>query len=277
MRILHPTDFSQAAERALQLAFDLRARFDASLKIVHVQERYNEEVNGYLIALRYEPNPELLERLEQVRQGDAQRRLMRLKTLAVGEATTDLIWGRPLAELLRIVPEYDLVVMGAHGKNPIDAVFLGGVAGRLVRRSPVPVLTVREGCSATEIRRVILATDFGEASTYAWGWLAPWRSTGIEVIVAHVVDDRRLQDDPSYIQTVTEAMSFLTKGEAKQHIVREGDVARVLPELADELGANLIAIGLRRHSAAAGLLFGSNADALLRVSSVPVLSIPYIT
>lgn len=277
MQILHPTDFSRAAQKALRLAFDLKGHLDARLKIVHVQERYSEEANGYRIALRYEPNPELLERLEQIRQEDTQRRLTQLRSLANDGATTELIWGTPVAELLRIIPEYDLVVMGAHGNNPLDAVFLGGVAGRLVRRSPVPVLTVRDGCSTTVVRRIILATDFGEASTHAWQWLAPWRSAGIEVVLAHVVDDRRLQDDPGYIQTVTEAMSLLTKGEAKQHVVREGDVARVLPELADELAANLIAIGLRRHSAAVGLLFGSNADALLRVSNVPVLSVPYTT
>jgi nucleotide-binding universal stress UspA family protein len=275
MRILHATDFSQAAERALRLAFDLQARLAAKLHIVHVQERYNEEVSGYLAALRYEPNPALLERLEQVRQEDAQRRLMRLNHLAEGKATTELLWGKPLEALLRIVADYDLVVMGAHGQNPLDAAFLGGVAGRLVRRSPVPVLTVRETCRATQIRRVILATDFGDASKHAWQWLAPWRSAGVEMVLAHVVDDRRLQDDPGYIQTVTEAMTLLSKGAAKQHVVREGDVAEVLPKLADELAADLIAIGLRRHSTVVGLLLGSNADALLRASSVPILSVPY--
>jgi nucleotide-binding universal stress UspA family protein len=117
MRILHPTDFSQAAEKALRLAFDLQGHLDADLKSVHIQEHYSEEATGYRIALQYEPTPGLLEPLEQIRQEDTQRRLTQLKRLANDGATTELIWGKPVAELLRIIPEYALIVMGAHGNN----------------------------------------------------------------------------------------------------------------------------------------------------------------
>lgn len=276
MRILHPTDFSQAANRALALAFDLRRRLAASLHIVHVQLPVDEAFESYLRALRFEPSPELWERLMKERQAETERRLKQLKGLADDAATTELIWGKPLIELLRLAPAYDLIAMGAHGEGPLDAVFLGGVAGRLLRRSPVPVLTARESCQVERIERVLLATDFGEASKHAWQQLAPWRRAGIEMVLLHVVDDRRLQDDPGYIQTVTEAMSLLSQGEAKRHLVREGDVVETVLKAAEEVGADLIAIGLRRHGAAAGLLFGSSADALVRLSALPVVSVPLV-
>lgn len=38
---------------------------------------------------------------------------------------------------------YDLVVMGAHGQGPFMDMLLGSVANKIVRLSPVPVLTVR--------------------------------------------------------------------------------------------------------------------------------------
>jgi nucleotide-binding universal stress UspA family protein len=40
-------------------------------------------------------------------------------------------------------PIRDLVVMGTHGRTGLDRVIVGSVAERVVRRSPVPVLTVR--------------------------------------------------------------------------------------------------------------------------------------
>ena len=40
------------------------------------------------------------------------------------------------------------------------------------------------------------------------------------------------------------------------------------------VGAGLLAIGLKRHASAVGLLFGSRADALIRSSPVPILSVP---
>jgi len=56
--------------------------------------------------------------------------------------------------------------------------------------------------------------------------------------------------------------------------VREGEPVSVLPKLAQELGADLLVIGIRHHRAAIGLLLGNRADALLRSSVVPVLSVP---
>jgi nucleotide-binding universal stress UspA family protein len=39
----------------------------------------------------------------------------------------------------------DLVVMGTHGRSGVDRLLLGSVAERVLRRSPVPVLTIRVG------------------------------------------------------------------------------------------------------------------------------------
>jgi nucleotide-binding universal stress UspA family protein len=38
----------------------------------------------------------------------------------------------------------DLIVMGTHGRGPIAHMLLGSVAEKVVRKSPCPVLTVRE-------------------------------------------------------------------------------------------------------------------------------------
>ncbi len=40
--------------------------------------------------------------------------------------------------------DVDLVVMGTHGHTGFDRYMLGSVAEKLVRTSPVPVVTVRE-------------------------------------------------------------------------------------------------------------------------------------
>jgi nucleotide-binding universal stress UspA family protein len=52
--------------------------------------------------------------------------------------------GDPAREIVRAIDERnaDLVVMTTHGRTGLSYFFLGSVAARVVRESPVPVLTV---------------------------------------------------------------------------------------------------------------------------------------
>ncbi len=273
MRILHPTDFSQPAQMALALARDLRRRTNGTLHVVHVQQRFETD------SARLRPqldslNLELNRRVEEGRGQEVERLRGMLSHLASPDASSELVWGNPVVELLAMQDRFDLVVMGAHGANRFDNVFLGGVAGRFVRRSYLPVITVREEADVGRVRRVLVATDFGAASWGAWRFVRDLVGEGAELILAHVVDDERVRDDAAHIQSVTDKLSELSGGEASRIVVRAGNPVTVLPELAAEVGADLLAIGIRQHRAAAGLLLGSRADALIRSSKVPVLSVP---
>jgi nucleotide-binding universal stress UspA family protein len=55
--------------------------------------------------------------------------------------------GVPHATILEYAADsdVDVVVMGTHGRTGLDHYLIGSVAERVVRQSPVPVLTVRVG------------------------------------------------------------------------------------------------------------------------------------
>lgn len=280
MRIIHPTDFSGTADKARAVAVDLTDRVEGSLHIVHVQRRFeSQHGRGYLQPSLEQMNPELIRKLQEVRDQEVAGLRNRLEAYAfeAGEATWDLRWGEPLPELLAMSTDKDLVVMGAHGDNPFDTYFLGGLAGRFVRRTITPVLTVRNETPTARVRRILVATDFGAASKVAWrAALAIARASQgtIDLMIAHVVDDDRLRDEPGYTDALTKGMSEIARADAQRHLLREGNPITVLPKLADEVGADVIAIGVKRHPGALGLVLGSLADALLRSSPIPILSVP---
>jgi len=274
MRILHPTDFSRTAEKALTVARDLAERLGGSLHLVHVQTRF-EETLGFL---RLRPhldtvNPELERRLEEARQEEVRRINDMLRSLAGPDATYELRWGDPVRELLDMQDDFDLVVMGAHGEGRLDRYFLGGVAGRFVRRTRVPVITVREESQVTSVRRALVGTDFSEAAKGAVEAARSLGQHGVRLVACHVVDDPRFRDDPDYVRTVTDSLELLGEG-FERHVLRYGDPAKELPAAAEEVGADLIVIGLKRQRGAVGLLLGSRVDALIRSSAVPVLGVP---
>jgi nucleotide-binding universal stress UspA family protein len=58
----------------------------------------------------------------------------------------ELKWGRPSDVIVRTAGEMraSLVVVGTHGRSALEKLLIGSTAERVVRLSPVPVLTVRE-------------------------------------------------------------------------------------------------------------------------------------
>lgn len=274
MRILHPTDFSKTADKALDVALDLTARLGASLHIVHVQSQFKEGLGGVRMRPHLDSiNPQLDRRLEEDRQEEVRRLTEMLKHLSSPSATHELRWGEPVRELLDMQSEFDMVVMGAHGSDRMDRYFLGGVAGRFVRRTRVPVVTVREESETKQVRRVLVATDFSDASKGAVEAGRALSEHDVKLVLCHVVDDPRFRDDPTYINTVTDSLNLLGDG-YERHVIRYGDPATELPRAAHEVGADMIAIGLKQRRGAVGLLLGSRVDALIRSSAVPVLSVP---
>lgn len=61
------------------------------------------------------------------------------------EVTTDTVVGEDSSSIVRYVEEgdFDLVVMGSHGRSLPARILLGSVSASVVRRSPVPVMVVR--------------------------------------------------------------------------------------------------------------------------------------
>lgn len=271
MKILHPTDFSRAAEKARVLAIDLTARLSGTLHLTHVQERFHEQtVNPYTLSGGEQLRHEVLERMRELQELETRHLRERLANLSPDGATWELRWGKTIPELLDMASDHDLIVMGAHGNNPLDNYFLGGIAGRLVRRSCVPVLTVRETSEILRVGRLLLATDFGYPSQHAWKWCQAWREAGIEINVVHILSDASSKTDTA----LRRLEEFVDKVSVRQ-MVRNGDLATRLPEIAQEVAADVIVVGVQRRRSALGLLLGSRADALIRSSHIPILAIPY--
>ena len=145
-RILCAIDFSECSIAALRYAVSLADGADAHLGAVNVIEwtpiGYDPLVGPPVDLAGYRMAAETTarERLRQVVQESA-------PTLAVEEIVTS---GKPHHEILRIAAERrsDLIVLGIHGRNPIDRMLFGSTAEPVVRRATCPVLTVRADVAA---------------------------------------------------------------------------------------------------------------------------------
>ena len=142
-RILVPTDFSEPAAAAVTWGRTLAAEFGAELHLLHVvAEPYLYPWGSELSAF---PLSDVLAQSE----GAARAQLETLGAsldLPAERVITATALGTPVDRVLDYVTAngIDLIVMGTHGRGVVGHMLLGSVAERVVRRSTVPVLTIRQ-------------------------------------------------------------------------------------------------------------------------------------
>jgi nucleotide-binding universal stress UspA family protein len=143
-RIMVPIDYSQNSQIALSYASELATSFGASLDIVHVWDRPTYVTDAVMVQRPGEAHKPIGELIRENAQKDMNEYLASVTLPSGVSAESRLLSGEPAAALLGELKkgEHDLVVLSTHGRTGFAHLLLGSIAEKLVRLSPVPVLTV---------------------------------------------------------------------------------------------------------------------------------------
>jgi len=142
--ILVPTDFSDASALATQAAAVLAERLDCKVTLVHVHDP-----DGLRAPAQMSWSPERLGTVEAEVKKIAHADLEKVAADhfgEVGEVSVELLDDEsPSRAICRRAEEIgaDLIVISTHGRAGLKHLLIGSVAERVVRHSPVPVLTLR--------------------------------------------------------------------------------------------------------------------------------------
>ncbi len=136
--ILVPSDFSEASDVAIRYADEMARTLDAKLTLMHANlpPMYARPDGGFV------PVPPTPDEITRYGQQHLEEQAARLGVSGFETLSVD---GPPADTIAQVACErgFDLVVMGTHGRTGFKRLVLGSVAERVVRLSPVPVLTVR--------------------------------------------------------------------------------------------------------------------------------------
>lgn len=142
VRIIAPTDFSAAADRATRRAASLASRLSGELHLIHVmppsdllQKIFVGDLQSEADTIRIRAEKALQERATLLTAGFAIKPVCKLVQGRAHEAIAQA--GKSL--------DATLIVVGARGENEAESKeeSVGGTAFKLVARSPIPILLVR--------------------------------------------------------------------------------------------------------------------------------------
>ena len=290
-RVLFPTDFSKAAEHALQHALEIAKRFEARITILHVRTLFADD-----------PSHPEFQMLDQGKYEDYVGEQLRVMTKAVEPFhRVDTVVKRNLSAasaILEFVTDHnvDMVVMGTHGRSALSRFFLGSVAEKVVRHASCPVMTVRSGKDnyrgQAQYKKILATFDFSEISKKAVVRSHEFASAyEAELEVLYVVEQvipppldeiwqaSVIRELPEVLTSARQSLETSLGKEGLQGLnlqVRVGDAdgkaEGEIVKYAQDEEFDLVVMGTHGLSGLDHALLGSTTERVVRTATCPVLT-----
>lgn len=134
--VLIPTDGSDRMGKVIDHADQLADIHDATLHAIYVANT---------ASLSDLPMESSWEGVSSALRKQGERAIKKLEERAeTSSLESAIVEGSPPKQITEYAQENDcdVIIMGTHGRSGVDRLLLGSVAERVVRSSPVPVLTI---------------------------------------------------------------------------------------------------------------------------------------
>ena len=145
-KILIPTDFSNVASYAIDMALKIQDRIEAQITLLHVVTKQEESFtsqNSFTLN-----KPSYLQKLEKI------------KAEIPTNIETVILEGKLNEVIINFLEDgqFDLVLMGT--KGTINRELGGSETEIIVRRSSVPVLSLMSCCKKSDFKNILFINDF---------------------------------------------------------------------------------------------------------------------
>ncbi len=138
-KILLPVDLSEVSPKLVPYVKEVAAKFDAEVHLLFVARIMQHFTSIYV------PHPSVNKFETEIIEG-AEKKLQEFvkEHFAGSSPKAKVVLGDAAEEILSYAEAegIDLIIIGTHGRKGLERIIFGSVAERVVKKSPVPVLTV---------------------------------------------------------------------------------------------------------------------------------------
>ncbi len=139
-KILFPCDLTENSSKILPYVLSVSEKYNSMIYLLHVVQDLHRWGKVYI------PHPSMDTFQKEALDG-AEKALDRVCDQQLESCPNfqrRIVSGDPAMEILKTIEteDIDLVIMGTHGRKGLEHTIFGSVAGNVVKKSPVPVMTV---------------------------------------------------------------------------------------------------------------------------------------
>jgi nucleotide-binding universal stress UspA family protein len=261
MNILLPTDFSENAEKACEIAFKLAAYNEGTVSILHAYDLpYSDR----------SMTTSLLEVMKDNAEKNMESFSKHVKEKYKGNFTTLVRLGNPI-RLIHDQSEQegiDLVVMGTKGASGIEEILIGSNASSVIQNTNKPVLIIPPKADLQKVERIVFASDLDpnvkERPLQRLAFFA--QKLGASIDIVHV------QKDTSVPNGARDFYSSMLKGiEHHYTIINAENVEQAIVKEAAKEGADIVAAINKRYGFFEGIFHRSMTSKLAYHTTLPLL------
>lgn len=269
-KILVPTDFSDFANYATEIAASICRKTGGRLYLMHIMDMPSY-VDPHGAA--YESIPEGIAALRHTKQKF--KNLLKepyLKDINVGEV---LQFNDVFTSISKFADDndVDLIVMGSHGVRGLKEMFLGSNTERIVRTANCPVLTIKKQNDDYKLINMVFASEFTEDTYEAYeGILKIASYFNAHIHLLKVIT--KVNFEP-YSKSMELMNAFAKRMDLKKFstfVFNANDVEEGILEFAQMRNAEMIAVTTHARSNFSQVFNDSVAENLVNHSNIPVLS-----
>ena len=272
--ILVPTDFSTTSLFALDLAYEIALKNDFDIKLLHVLEStshgnmsvsadfHDNTLNGdvYMIKLIERSK----EKLENIISKEKYSNVNIEAKLQIGN-----IYSNIASELTE--NEVDMIVLGSKGVSSIDEMVVGSNAEKVIRYASCPVITVKGSTKLSDLKQIVFATNFMDEDDKLISNLKFLQKfTKAKIHFVKVNTPSNFSVDKANRKLMNEFMEKYSFENASFNIYNELDEEEGIISFAEEIEADLIALGTHGRTGIFHLLSGSIAEDVVNHSKMPI-------
>lgn len=273
-RILFPTDFSPAADRAFIYALKVAEAIEASLLVLHVYEL--PRLKAHL------PNTirELFESIEKEAYRDFQNNLPHLDTIAAANELSHLPVSYAIREGDKLdtinqaakTEQVDFIVMGTKGATGLRESLIGSVAAEVMENAPCPVLAVpEEAVFDGHLDHMAFATDFKDSDNLALKKLLNFASLFSAKVCCINVD---ISHTELYLKRMEQLRkAYQEKPNLSFHVLEGNNIEKAVFDFMEKEHIDLLAMVTQQRNFIQELFHYSQTKQLAYHTRVPILAL----